>query len=181
MASPYLSGEIRLRALVETHYPFVWRALRRLGCRDGDADDGSQKVFLVASRRLGEIRPGSERSFLYQTALRVAADGRRTERRRREVDPLEDESLEDEGPGPHEILELRRARAHLDQFLDALPLELRAVFTLFELEQMTLTEIATLLGVPRGTVASRLRRARSAFYDEARDFLKGDAPHEEGP
>lgn len=160
----------RLRVLVETHYEFVWRSLRRLGLREGDVDDAVQKVFLVASRKLADIRANTERAFLYQTALRVAADSRRTERRRRETD-APDETLEDPAPRPDDLVDLRRARQCLDGILEGWPLELRSVFTLFELDQLTLTEIAELLGIPRGTVASRLRRAREEFYEKARAFL----------
>jgi len=162
-----------LRALVEAHYEFVWRSLRRLGHKEGDVDDGVQKVFLVASRRLAGIRAGAERAFLYQTALRVAADSRRTERRRRETE-APDESFEDPAPRPDDLVDLRRARQCLDDILEGWPLDLRAVFTLFELDQLTLTEISVLLGVPRGTVASRLRRAREEFYEKARAFLSDD-------
>jgi RNA polymerase sigma-70 factor, ECF subfamily len=162
----------RLRLLVDAHYDFVWRALRRLGVPEGDVDDAVQKVFLVLSRRLPEVRPGAERSFLYQSAYRVAADGRRTLRRRREVFGTDHDEAEDDAPGPDVLLDLRRARARLDELLDALPLELRAVFTLFELDQLTLTEIAELLGVPRGTAASRLRRARAEVRALAGDLVR---------
>jgi hypothetical protein len=47
-----------------------------------------------------------------------------------------------------------------------MPIELRSVFTLFELEQMTMLQIAGLLELPQGTVASRLRRARELFADQ---------------
>jgi len=47
--------------------------------------------------------------------------------------------------------------------LAQMPLELRTVFVLFELEEMTTPEIAELVGVPVGTAASRLRRAREEF------------------
>ena len=63
------------------------------------------------------------------------------------------------------MLDRARARALLDEILEAMPLELRAVFTLFELEQLTMAQIAPLLGVPQGTVASRLRRAREVFVE----------------
>jgi RNA polymerase sigma-70 factor (ECF subfamily) len=49
-----------------------------------------------------------------------------------------------------------------------MPLELRAVFVLFELEQIKVAEIATMLGIPEGTAASRLRRAREHFQDAVR-------------
>jgi RNA polymerase sigma-70 factor (ECF subfamily) len=158
------AGQKRLRDVVETHHDFVWRSLRRLGVPGGDVDDAAQRVFLTVARKLGSIQRGSERSFLFQTALRVAADTRRTQRRRREVA----EADEDEEPVDHtltgeELLDLRRARAQLDRILDGMSLELRAVFVLFELDEMTMAEIAELLGLPPGTVASRLRRARAEF------------------
>jgi len=174
------SSEKRLRALVEAHYDFVWRSLRRLGVSAGDLDDGVQHVFLVASRKLAAIRPESERSFLYQTALRVAADSRRTRKRRREVVGDEVGELPDHTPGAEDLMDLQRARARLDQILDRMSLELRSVFTLFELDQLTLTQIAALLELPRGTVASRLRRAREEFFDQAARLTargkNGDSP-----
>jgi RNA polymerase sigma-70 factor (ECF subfamily) len=51
----------------------------------------------------------------------------------------------------------------LDEVLDALPMDLRAPFVLFELEELSTAEIAAMLSVPAGTVASRLRRAREEF------------------
>jgi RNA polymerase sigma-70 factor (ECF subfamily) len=57
----------------------------------------------------------------------------------------------------------RQARALLDEILEELPLPLRAVFVLYELEEMSVSEMANLLLLPRGTVASRLRRARAEF------------------
>ncbi len=175
-----VSSEKRLRDLVDAHYDFIWRSLRRLGVRVGDVDDAVQQVFLVASRKLEAIAPGRERSFLYQTALRVAADSRRSRKRRREVAGEEQEELPDQAPGADDLMDLRRAREKLDLILDGMTLELRAVFTLFELDQLTLTQIAALLEVPRGTVASRLRRARVEFFDRAARLTgrgkKGAAP-----
>ena len=154
----------RVAALVGEHYDFVWRTLRRLGMGEADADDAAQQVFMVASRRVDAIRSGSERSFLFQTALRIASETRRAVRRRREIQLPEGVELPASTLPTDELVDLHRARSELDQILDAMPLDLRAVFVLFELEQTTMAEIATLLDLPTGTVASRLRRAREAFY-----------------
>jgi RNA polymerase sigma-70 factor, ECF subfamily len=154
----------RLRALVTEQYDFIWRSIRRLGVPPTDVDDCAQQVFWVASRKLDEIRPGSERAFLFGTALRVASDARRSRTRRREV-PEQGEGAEalDPAPDPEELADKTRARALLDEVLDAMPMDLRAPFVLFELEEMPTAEIAAVLDVPVGTVASRLRRAREEF------------------
>ena len=164
-----VAADKRLRALVDTHYDFIWRSLRRLGVPEADVDDAAQKVFLTASRKLAAIRLGAERSFLFQTAFRVASDSRRTLRRRREVPEGPDEAeTPDESPSGEELVDLRRARTQLDRILDGMPLDLRAVFVLFELDEMTTAAVAELLELPMGTVASRLRRARDEFRRQAR-------------
>ena len=153
----------RLEGLVDDHHAFIWRSLRRLGVPQGDVDDAAQKVFLTASRKLARIRPGSEKSFLFQTAVRVASDSRRTIRRRREVPEETNDEPTSAAPDAEQMIDLRRARAKLDAILDAMPMELRAVFVLFELDEMPTQEIAALLDVPVGTASSRLRRARAEF------------------
>jgi RNA polymerase sigma-70 factor (ECF subfamily) len=160
------AAEKRLRWLVDTHHDFVWRSLRRLGVAPADVDDAAQHVFVTASRKLATIRAGAERSFLFQTALRVAADSRKKQRRNRELDAIDGEQPPvDAAPTGEDLLDLRRARERLDRILDAMSLELRAVFVLFELDQLTMAEIAELLELPAGTVASRLRRARVEFRE----------------
>jgi RNA polymerase sigma-70 factor (ECF subfamily) len=162
------SASRRITTLVDEQYEFVWRSVRRLGVRDGDCDDAAQQVFLVAARKLELIREGCERSFLYQTALRVASDYRRSTKRRFESslnDMLEMHGSADHEPTTDEMLDMRRARQLLDTILDQLPIELRAVFVLHELEQTTMADIASLLSLPAGTVASRLRRARQQFNE----------------
>jgi RNA polymerase sigma-70 factor (ECF subfamily) len=155
---------VRLRRMLDESFDFVWRSLRRFGLSDDRADDAAQQVFIIASRKLDMIRPDSERSFLFGTAMRVASDMRRSAVSRREVahaDPAAD--LADTSSAPDELVDQRRARETLDRVLDAMDEDLRAVFVLFELEEMPTAEIATLLAIPPGTVASRLRRAREEF------------------
>ncbi len=174
------AADARLRGLVDTHFDFVWRSLRRLGVPETDVDDCAQQVFWVAARRLGDIERASERAFLFSTAMRVASDARRSRTRRREVKDDDALDLHDPGPDPEQVVGLRRARAVLDEVLDALPMELRAPFVLFELEELPAADIAALLELPVGTVASRLRRAREEFRAivarrHARDAFHGHA------
>lgn len=158
----------RLEVLFAAHFDFIWRSLRRFGLRDDRADDAAQQVFMIASRKIDAIKEGSERSFLFGTALRVASDIRKSAPVRREV-LRDDVGLELEGGArPDDLLEQRRARQLLDRVLDEMDLDLRAVFVLFELEEMSTTEIASLLSIPHGTVASRLRRAREDFERSVR-------------
>ena len=67
-------------------------------------------------------------------------------------------------PNAEQLLERRQARALLDQLLDEMPEDLRVVFVLFELEELSTPQIAELCALPIGTVASRLRRAREEFH-----------------
>jgi RNA polymerase sigma-70 factor (ECF subfamily) len=152
----------RLARLVEDHLDFVWRLLRRIGTGATDADDATQQVFMIATRKLEEITPGSERTFLYGTALRVAANLRRTLRRRREVS-VDTDTTPMIGRGPDEQAELARAVALLDRVLERLPVELRRVLVLAEIEELEVAEVAKLEGLKLGTAASRLRRARESF------------------
>jgi len=154
----------RVRSLVHEHFDFIWRSLRRLGVPMTDVDDCTQQVFWVATRKLDVIAHGSERAFLFSTALRVASDARRSRLRRREVQDDEMTHPCDPGPRPDEVADRKRARALLDEVLATMPIDLRVVFVLFELEEMPTQEIATLLDIPTGTVASRLRRAREEFH-----------------
>jgi RNA polymerase sigma-70 factor, ECF subfamily len=165
------SQDEAVRQLVLDYYDFVWRSLRRLGVPPGDIDDALQQVFMVATKRLPSIMPGSERSFLFSTLVRVASIARRTASRRREaIDPEYLAELTDQGPNPAEMLEYRRARELLDLVLDEMDMDLRSVFVLYEIEELTVPEIAKLVEVPVGTVASRLRRARETFQEALKRY-----------
>lgn len=161
----------RFRALVDEHVDAVWRTLRRLGVPARDLDDGVQQAFAVLARRVADVEPGKERGFLLGVALRVAADARRTRRRRPEL-PCEPEELDrapDSDASPELLLEQRRRLDLLDRLVGELPESLAEVFVLSELEELTMAEIARLLGIPSGTVASRLRRARELFEAACRN------------
>jgi RNA polymerase sigma-70 factor (ECF subfamily) len=153
----------RLRAMMTAHFNFIWRSLQRLGVPQADVDDCVQQVFLVASRRLSIIAEGSEQAFLFGTALNVAAEARRNNARRRDVPATDEVEAYDPAPPPDELADRTRKRALLDKVLEAMPMDLRAAFVLYELEEMPIHTIASFLNIPVGTAASRLRRARTEF------------------
>jgi RNA polymerase sigma-70 factor, ECF subfamily len=164
----------RLERMVAGDYRLIWRLLRRLGLPPAAADDGAQQVFLIAAERLADIQPGRERAFAYGTALRVAQTARRKLQRETPGLDVHDRTLQARGPDPEQQLTQQRTRDLLDRTLARLPLELRAVFVLFELEGLTSPEIAALSELPLGTVASRIRRAREQFRELVR--AEGESP-----
>jgi RNA polymerase sigma-70 factor (ECF subfamily) len=160
---PADQDQARATTLVEQHYDFVWRTLRFLGLDDASAEDGAQQVMCVLARRIADVTPGSERSFIFSTTLRVAASLRRSNQRLPESAEDDLEALASSTPSAEELLDRRRAHELLRRVLDALPVELRIVFVLYELEEFTVPQIAETLGIPPGTAASRLRRGREQF------------------
>lgn len=169
----------RLTTLFHEHFDLVWRTVRRLGVSPEAIDDAAQEVFVIASRRLASIEHGKERAFLYGTAVRVASTARRTRSRRRQAD-LPDDARDPADPAPaaDELVDRKRARELLDELVARLPDDTRPVFVLYELEGLTMDQIATCLDVPPGTVASRLRRAREVFQAAVAKLDRG-APREE--
>jgi len=154
-------------AAYREHFAFAWRSLRRLGVPERDLGDAAQDVFLIVYRKFAEFdfqRPLT--TWIYAICLRVASNRRRSASHRHEV--LDDSSEPVEPPRNISAAETERTinaerRELLEAALDAMPLEQRAVFTLFELEGQTGEEVAALLNVPAPTVHSRLRLAREVF------------------
>jgi len=152
----------RVRALVDEHFGFVERTLRRAGVPPSEVDDEVQRTFIAVARRIEDVRRGAERSFLFQVALNMAAHSRRDIARRREVLPgdIPWERIE-ATVTPEFLTQRKQLRGLLDGILSEMSESLRRVFMLYEFEGLDLPEIAARLGVPRGTAASRLRRARA--------------------
>jgi RNA polymerase sigma-70 factor (ECF subfamily) len=119
--------------------------------------------MIIVWQKLNDIRPHAERAFVIQTALRIASRSRRTQSRRREVDADGLAALSSGLPGAEELVDGQRARELFDSLLLELPDDLRTVFVLFEVEELSSAEIGEALGLPQGTVKSRLRRAREEF------------------
>jgi RNA polymerase sigma-70 factor (ECF subfamily) len=143
-----------------------------MGLRGSDVDDAAQQVFLVTFARADQsIRKGSERSFLYGVAIRVCQEFRRTQRRAWLHDADAAEALVAKS-APDEEAHRRRSWQRLEAILEQMSDDVRAVFALYELEGMTAPEIAEVVGIPLGTVASRLRRGRELFQAALGSFTE---------
>jgi RNA polymerase sigma-70 factor (ECF subfamily) len=159
--------DARLARLAREHFGFIWRSLRRLGVPEPGVDDAAQRVFEVAARRRADLEPGREKAFLFKTALFVAIEARREAARARDqMSGTDLDTLHDAGPSPEDAALISEKRLLLDRILATLEFDERTVFVLYELEELELGEIAKLVGIPRGTAASRLRRARESFQAE---------------
>ena len=117
---------------------------------------------MLAADRLDDIRPESERSFLIATAVRVAHTlGRKTVRW--ELDEDMDQRLSVNRDAGDTRADMQLCNVVLSKVAP----DLVEVFVLYELEGLTSPEIAALLEIPLGSVASRLRRAREQFREAA--------------
>jgi RNA polymerase sigma-70 factor (ECF subfamily) len=151
-------------SLFETHASFVWRVLRRYGVPERELPDACQEVFLVVHRKLAEFEARSSvRTWLYSIAQRTALSTRRrarfTRERLEEPPELGSEAVQ------HEVLERARRLELIEQALQALSEEQREVFALYELEGMTMAEVARALALPENTALYRLYAARDAIRE----------------
>jgi RNA polymerase sigma-70 factor, ECF subfamily len=157
-SGPSEVDRVRLERMFHAHSATVWRTLCRRGLPPDAAADATQETFILAAERLDDIRPESERAFLVKTALGVAyALGRKT--LRWELDEDMDLRLSD----VRDVGETRADIQLCDLVLSKVDPDLAEVFALYEIEGLTSPEIAALLEIPLGSVASRLRRAREQF------------------
>jgi len=174
-------GRISAEALFRAHAVFVASFVTRLGIAQEAVDDVVQEVFLTAHRR-GGFEPSLARptTWLAEIALRVVSTHKRAERRRRTTH--DDGALEGAvapGRSPLDAAEQRAALERVNTALATLDVDRRAIFILFELEAEPCESIAAGLGIPVGTVHSRLFAARKAFleaYQRLERQSRGRAP-----
>jgi RNA polymerase sigma-70 factor, ECF subfamily len=156
---------VEVSRVYEAHAPFVWASLQRMGVRDADLDDVLQEVFVVVHQKSATFDGSSKMTtWLFGICLRVASAYRRRGFRRNETCVAEPGA---EAPAvsasPEEAMANAQSRRRLDLLLDELDVDKRAVFVMFEIDEMPCDEIAQIVGVPVGTVYSRLHAARKDF------------------
>jgi RNA polymerase sigma factor (sigma-70 family) len=152
-------------ALVKRHGPLVWGVCRRQ-LSHHDAEDAFQATFLVLCRKAGSIRPREMvANWLYGVARQVALHASRTAARRRAKERHVADMPE---PAVAERDRWNDLQPLLDQELSRLPEKYRALIVLCDLEGKARKEAAQQLGLPEGTVASRLARARAILAKRLR-------------
>lgn len=158
---------IGAEALFRAHATFVAAFVSRLGAAKAEVDDLVQEVFLVAHNKGGyHPGPAHPRTWLAAIALRVTQAKRRSLARRREdIGEGAFEAMTAAGKDPGEALEVAESLGRVQRALDTLDLEHRAAFVLYEIEGESCADIAVALGIPVGTVYSRLHSARKRFLE----------------
>jgi len=159
-----IGEETEFAELVQRQSRFVFRVAYAVLLNRADAEDAVQETFLKLYRNRGWRNVENERAFLARVTWRVAVD-----RRPRQPEAL---SLEDDSeraaaneqpspdPGPEQILLLSDQHARIHVMIDALPEELRLPLALSAGDELNSREIGRVLGIPEGTVRTRLQRAR---------------------
>lgn len=162
-------------------------ALRLCGGRNADAEDLLQDGVLRAFGGLAQLRaPEAARAWLFTIVTRTHLNRIRAARRRGEIafTDLDEGAFERvlaewvPANTPEEIFGRHQLRERLGRALDSLAPELRAVVWLSDVEAFRQREIAAMLDIPAGTVASRLYRARRELRerlgDEGRERAGGE-------
>lgn len=144
-----------IQDLFTTQVAFVWRSLRHFGVREADLEDQTQEVFVIAHRRYATWDGEHPRAWLYAIARRCSAAYRRRAHRRHElpVDVIPDSPSSSDPAAGLELDRLDRALAAVDE-------DKRTVFVLFEIEEMSMRDVAQTVGCPVQTAYARLYAAR---------------------
>ncbi len=167
--------------LVDSHYRAVYNtAYRMLGIASA-ADDATQASFLRVYEALGSFRgDASFSTWLYRITMNVCLDELR--RRKNEPASLTDEDeegeptgerdLPDESDEPARSAEQRELQRLVHEGIGRLPEDFRTIIVLYDLRGLSYQEISEVLGIPLGTVKSRLNRARNALRAEMAGHLE---------
>ncbi len=151
-----------LELLLERHLDRVHAVCQRITGDPDDAADATQEALIAVARSIGRFDGRAAfTTWLYRVATNAALD----ETRRRSRRPLPHDVLPDRpapGPGPEATV---AARLDVETALAQLPLEFRAAVVLRDLCDLDYAQIADVLGIPAGTVRSRIARGRGALAE----------------
>jgi RNA polymerase sigma-70 factor, ECF subfamily len=154
-----------LRTVFDEHARYVIRTLRHFGVQEADVEDVAQEVFVTVHRKLPEFEGRSKlRTWLYAICLRVASDHRRRAYVVRER-PTSSPPVDGGGRSGQEPDTSLESRTFVQNLLATLDEDKRVVFVLYELEGLTMREVAETIGCPLQTAYSRLHAARDLLRE----------------
>lgn len=166
--------EAEFAALVGRQASFVFRVAYAVLRNSADAEDAVQETFLKLHRHGAWERAKNERALVARVAWRTAIDLHRASRPDSAQKKACEESIGETpspGPGPEEAILAADQRYVVHTLIDALPDELRVPLVLSTAQELNSREIAELLGIPEGTVRTRLQRARQMLRQKLESLL----------
>jgi RNA polymerase sigma-70 factor (ECF subfamily) len=163
-----IEGDVRAKnQLFDRWLPVVLAWVKAIGGPRIDPEDVTHEVFIVVLTRLETLRSHEAfQAWLYGITRRIIAKHRRRAWIQRWVGAPDDQ-LPDQGDDPHQRYQQSEVSRRVQEILELLPAKQREVLVLCDFEERSNPEVAELLGVPLGTIASRLRLARARFQKEA--------------
>ena len=180
LVAAWQAGDLgAFETLVRRHEGRIFRMLMRmLGTRE-EAEDATQETFLSIHRHGHRFRREARFStFLYRVAANAALNRRRSlgRARARERELAVRQAAGNDLPStprdPEGAATGAEAQRQVQHALMALAPDLRAAVVLYDIEGQSYREIAEVLGVPEGTVKSRIHRGRQALREELRQFVR---------
>lgn len=156
------AGMPEFEALVHRQSRFVFRVAYAMLRNSHDVEDVVQETFMNIYRSGTWRNLKDERAFLARAAWRLAVSRARSRSRREKQMAIMPEQQASEA-GPEELLIWANSCQTIHRLIDALPEELRQPLALSTVNEMNSREIAAILGIPEGTVRTRLMRARQVL------------------
>ncbi|HEX3437667.1 MAG TPA: RNA polymerase sigma factor [Pseudacidobacterium sp.] len=154
--------EVEFEALLHRRSRFVFRVAYSVLRNSHDAEDIVQEVFLKLYRNSAWREARDEQAFLARVTWRMAVD-----RLSKTTATIEsDDELASKVPDPEQAVIDSDWQSKIHRLIDSLPEELRQPLALSTIEELTSSEIARVVGVPEGTVRTRVLRARQLLREK---------------
>jgi RNA polymerase sigma-70 factor (ECF subfamily) len=164
-----IGGDAEFSELVQRQWRFVFRVAYAVLRHAHDAEDAVQETFLKIYRKGAWRNIENERAFLARVAWRTAVDRKPRLIFASLFDSAEGSSQVEapsSNPGPEQQVILAENHTIIHSLIDALPEDLRVVLVLSSNDELNSREIGEVLGIPEGTVRTRLQRARQILHQK---------------
>lgn len=170
--------------LVEAYQGQVYRLALHMGLSPADAEEAAQEAFIAAWKGLPRFRGDSRFStWLYQLATHAAIDLMRREKKYQNNADIEDTVLVDTAASPQEVVEKQETQEAVQTAMQALSPQAREILLLRYQAELGYEEIGAVLGLPAGTVKSRINRAKAQLKEvllRQGNFFRATAVQETG-